>query len=176
MRSFSLCLVWTYVSSQLSKLSKPCHDRVLDVGLLARKVPVPCCWNWAPTRSMYVRIEEAVRRAVERDEPLPGRDVVEQRLLLLGADPRLVGVDHQARVVVQRSRLEVAELVGVDQLDPALGEHRLQLAEPGRRLVVAVVAQEQQLERRSAARQWPARRVPDRQRDENQTEKERATA
>ena len=40
------------------------------------------------------RIEEAVRCAVQRNEALATRDVIEQRLLLLGRDALDIGVDH----------------------------------------------------------------------------------
>ena len=115
---------------------------------IVRNVPVPCRWNCAPTSSMYLRrVEEAVRRAVQRDEALAAGDVVEQRLLLLRRDLRRVGVDDQAVVLAERLGVEVLDLVGVRQLDAALLQHRLKLPEPLRRLMMAVVAEEQELER-----------------------------
>ena len=94
------------------------------------------------------RVEEAVARAVDRDEPLAALDVVEQRLLLLGGDLGVVRVDHQAVVVREVLRVEVVELVGVGQLDAACREDRLQLLEPLGRLVPGVVAEEEHLELR----------------------------
>ena len=74
------------------------------------------------------RVEEAVRGAVQRDEALAARDVIEQRLLLLRAD---LGRGWR-RSAGRRTRpsvfgVQVVELVGVGQLDAALGEHRLQI-------------------------------------------------
>ena len=67
--------------------------------------PVPCLWNWAPTRAMYFgRVQEAERGAVQRDEAAAVRDVVEQRLLLVLADLRRVGVDRPARRTCRASR------------------------------------------------------------------------
>jgi hypothetical protein len=55
----------------------------------------------------------------------------------------VVGEDHQAVVLRQRRRVQVGHLVRVRQGDPPGRQHRLQLPEPGRRLVVPVVAEEQ---------------------------------
>ncbi len=90
------------------------------------------------------RIQEAVRRAVQRDEALAAGDVVEQGLLLLGRDLRRVGVDHQAGVLAERLGIEVVDLVGIRQLDAPLLQHRLKLLEAVRRAVKAAVAQEQE--------------------------------
>ena len=105
------------------------------------------------------RIQEAVRRAVQRDEALAAGDVVEQGLLLLGRDPRRVGIDHQARVLAERLGIQVVELVRVGQLDPPLLQHRLKLLEPRRRLMVAAVAEEEQLERLGRAERRQSRRM-----------------
>ena len=52
-------------------------------------------------------------------------------------------------VLAERLGIQVLDLVGIRQLDAALFQHRLKLREPRRRLMMAVVAEEQQLERLS---------------------------
>src|SRR5205823_3462026 len=76
-----------------------------------------------------IRLDEAVRSAVDRDEALAGSDIVEQCLLLLGGDRRGVGVDQQAVEVGERFRIEGVDAVGVRDLDAARREDGLNLAE-----------------------------------------------
>ena len=93
---------------------------------------MPCRWNWAPTSSMYFgEFRKQYDAQWSGMKPLPPGDVVEQRLLLLGRDPRGVGVDDQAVVLCRASRVQVVDLVGVGQLDAALLQHRLKLPETG---------------------------------------------
>src|SRR5262249_19036483 len=95
---------------------------------------------------VFRRVEEAVRGAVQRDEALAALDEVEQRLLLFRGNLGGVGVDHQPVVAGEQLWIEGVHLVGVGELDAALFQHRLQLAEALRRPVVAVVAEEEDLD------------------------------
>ena len=102
------------------------------------------------------RVEEAVRRAVQRDEALAALDVVEQRLLLLRRDLRRVGVDRSGRRSRRASSaLRSSTLVGVGEVDAAL--RRAPAASCRKRsagLVVAVVAEEEELQPTSSAAWW----------------------
>src|SRR5262249_11170075 len=70
-------------------------------------------------------------------------DEIEQRLLLLGGDLGGVGVDDQAVVAGKDFRIKRLGFVGIDEVDAALLQDGLQLAEAHGRLVVAVVAEEE---------------------------------
>jgi hypothetical protein len=93
------------------------------------------------------RILEAERRAVERDQPLAPFNVVEQRLLLLRPDLLGIRIDGDAVVLVENLRRQRIERIGVGEIDAVLGERGLKLAEPGLRLMMSVVAEEQDADR-----------------------------
>jgi hypothetical protein len=65
---------------------------------------------------------------------------------LLGQDAGGVGVDDEAGVFAERVGIEVFDFVGVGEVDAPLFQHRLELLEAGGGLVVAVVAEEEDLE------------------------------
>ena len=74
-------------------------------AMMVRKVPVLWLLELGADQvDVLRRIEEAVRRAVQRDEALAAGDVVEQGLFLLGRDLVDVGVDDQAVVGSQGLR------------------------------------------------------------------------
>src|SRR5262249_52726104 len=84
------------------KAAEAAHDRVLafsqDGAKRARAVPL----KLSPDQlDVFGRVQEAVRRAVERDEPLAAGDIVEQSLLLFGGDARGVGIDDQAVIFAE---------------------------------------------------------------------------
>src|SRR5207253_2292426 len=99
------------------------------------------------------RIEKTVRRAVQWNEALTRFDVFEQRLFLLSADFREVRVNQQAVVFRQRLGVERLGAIGVPQLDTAFFEHRMQLAKTVTWLVMPIVAEEENLDRRRLGRQ-----------------------
>ena len=111
-----------------------------------RPRPVP---QELPThqRDDVVVVPKAVARTVQRDEALATGDVIEQRLGLVILD--LVDVREQHQPVELRELLviQVADDIGVFQLNPASLHHRLQLPEPSTRLMMPVVTKIQQLER-----------------------------
>ncbi len=121
--------------------------RVDDLGVeLARAVPLEL---GADERDVLRRVEEAVRRAVERHEAAAPVDVVEQGLFLLGADRRRCWRrSSRASYCASVSRVQVAELLGIGDVDAPAGEHRRDLRGPVGRTVVPLVAQEQDLDRR----------------------------
>jgi hypothetical protein len=59
------------------------------------------------------RIQEAIRRTMQRDEAFAAGDIIEQRLLLLGRNLRRVGIDDQAIVFAERLRIEVLDRAAV---------------------------------------------------------------
>src|SRR5262249_12616037 len=89
------------------------------------------------------RVEEAVRRSVQRDKTAAALDEIEQGLLPFGADARGVGVDDEAVVAGEDVRIQRLHFIGVGQVDAAPGEDRQQLAEAIGGAVMAVVAEEE---------------------------------
>ena len=81
------------------------HDRVRrvdDLGVeLARAVPLEL---GADQGDVLGRIEEAIRRAVQRHEAAAAFDVVEQGLFLVGLISVDIGVDRAGRRTAPRSR------------------------------------------------------------------------
>ncbi len=114
-------------------------------------------------------IEEAIRRAMERDEALAGRDEIEQGGLLRRRDFGDIRIDQQSVIAPERLGVERINGVGVGQLDAAFFENRLQLAKPFHRLVMPVVAEEENLDRRRLGRQRDGQRDQQRQRERNGT-------
>ena len=77
----------------------------------------------ADQRDVRGRVQEAERGAVQGDEAAAARHVVEQRLLLVLADPSRIGVDEHRVILSERLRIQVRHLLGVGHLDPASGQH-----------------------------------------------------
>ena len=94
-----------------------------------------------------VRISEAIRRTVQRYEPAAIDDVVEERFLLLGGDLIEILINDQRVVLGERLRIEVADVLGVFDLDPAIMHHRDELFSSVRRSMVTAVPEEQHIER-----------------------------
>src|SRR5262245_7137755 len=86
---------------------------------------------------------------MDRDETLATLDEIEQRLFLVGRDPRGVGVDDQSVVAAKDRGVESVRFVRVGDVDAALGQNRLKLAEALGRAMMAVVAEEEDLDRLS---------------------------
>ena len=101
----------------------------------------------ADQRDVLGRVQEAERGAVQRDEAAAARDVVEQRLLLVLADLRRVGVDEQRVVLAERLGVQVRHLLGVGHLDPASGQDRGDLRVAIGGAVMPLVAEEEDRER-----------------------------
>ena len=115
----------------------------------------------ADDRDVARRLGEHERGAVDGDHRLAALDEVDQRLLLLRRDRLVVGVEHEAVVVLQRRRDQ--RLLGrrhVRHLDAAAGQRRgderQQLAG---RVMVAIVAEEQQAQRARLGRRRRRRGV-----------------
>ena len=121
----------------------------------------------ADERDVLRRVEETERRAVERDQPLAAFDVVENRLLLIRRDLLLVRVDGEAVVLVEDLRRQRIECIGVGELDAMLREGGLELAESSLRLVMAVVAEEEDADRAGVLGVADRREERDRQHSED---------
>jgi hypothetical protein len=80
---------------------------------------------------------------VERDEAFAAGDVFEEGLFLLRENFGCVGIDEEAGVFVERGGVQVFGLVGVRQVDAAFFQNGLDLREARRRLVMAVVTEEE---------------------------------
>jgi hypothetical protein len=83
---------------------------------------------------------------VKRHEALATADEVDDRRFALGRKLVDVGVDGKHVVPAEDRPIEVLEAFGIDKLDPALGEHRLELGEAVGGAVVPLVAEEQDLQ------------------------------
>ena len=129
--------------------AKPLHHRLLwrDVhrAKFTHAVLLELCADEVDPRR---RIAKTVTRAVQRHEPLAVADKVEDRRLGCGRKGVDVGVDHKRVVGGERVRREVADPVGVDQLDAPRGQHRLELRKPLGGLMVTAVPQKQHLDGR----------------------------
>ena len=97
----------------------------------------------ADQRDVLGGVQEAERGAVQRDEAAAARHVVEQRLLLVLADPGRIGVDEQRVILAERLGVQVRHLLGVGDLDPASGQHRGDLRVAIGGAVVPLVAEEE---------------------------------
>ncbi len=108
----------------------------------------------ADERGVPGRIEEAIRRAVQRHKTAARFDVVEQGLLLGGLDVVDIGVDDQGSEMLEVIAIEVAKPLGVSDVDAPSGEHRYELRGSVRGAVVPAIAKKQDIERqgRSASR------------------------
>ncbi len=93
------------------------------------------------------RIEEAVRRAVERDQAATPFDIVDQRFFLLGGDRFDVRVDDQAPVGIESGRRQAVDVTGVLDLNPSLGKDGDQLLGTGGWLMMAVIPQKKETNR-----------------------------
>ena len=115
------------------KAAEPLHHRMLGGhdhgGELAGAVLLELCADQVDPDG---RVLEAEARAVERHEPLPAADILHDRRLGRGRDRLDVGVDSQDVVVGEPRGGEVADVLGVDQVDAPAGEHRLEVGEPPR--------------------------------------------
>ena len=98
------------------------------------------------------RIAETEARAVQGNEAFPVADKLEDRPLPVGRKRIDVRVDRQRVVLAKHPGIEVFEPVGVDQFNATRRQHRLELREALRGLVVASVAEKEHPDRRLGRR------------------------
>lgn len=124
---------------QRMRLRSLCRSDTERPGSMPLKLP-------AHQRHDIVVVAEAVTRAVQRHKPLTAGDVVQQCLGLFVLDLVDVSKQHQSIELRQPLGIEIANDVGVLQLNPTNFQHRLQLPKPRPRLMMPVVTEIQQLE------------------------------
>ena len=129
------------------------HDRVVGVDDLGvERAGAVALELGADEGDVRRRVEEAVRGAVERDEAAAAGDVVEQGLLLRRARSRRCWRrSSRASYLARVSRVEVGDVLGVGDVDPPAGQDRGELRGAVGRAVVALVAEEQDLQRRAGS-------------------------
>ena len=83
---------------------------------------------------------------MQRHKPAAARHVIQQGLFLGRIDFVDVRIQQQGIVFVEILRIQVDDIIGINQLDAPLGEHGLDLHKPLPRPMMPVVPQEQHFE------------------------------
>jgi len=80
---------------------------------------------------------------MQRRESAASRDKIQKGLLLLWRNPRVIRVNGDAIEPCEIRRIQVGEILRVNQFDTFGGEHRLKLLEAFSRAMMAIISQEQ---------------------------------
>ncbi len=112
-----------------------------DAGFMALELT-------AHQRDVFRRIEETVRGTVQRDQTLAVLDEIEQCLLLLRRNLRVIGIDDETIVTRQVLGIKTIEIVGIGHVDAGAGQRRQNVAGAFDGLVMAVVAEKQHFDPR----------------------------
>ena len=126
---------------------------------LAGAMPLELAAN---QRDVFVRPGEFRGRGMERNHTVPGFDVIEERLLLLGSDCRVIAVQHQRVVEPEPGRRErLRRGCRVGELDAAARQGRGEEREHLCRIVRLhfVLAEEQDPDRPAGLGRNPRRRA-----------------
>ena len=127
--------------------AKPLHHRMrwrdVDRATFTGAVLLKLCPDEVDPRG---RIAETKTRAVQRHEPLAIPDEIEDRRLGRRRQRVDVGVDGQRVVGGEHLRIEIRDLVCVNEFDAPRREHRFELRKPLGWLVVPAIAQKQHLD------------------------------
>lgn len=91
-------------------------------------------------------IAKAVAGTVQRNKTLALSDKVQQRFRLFLTNGINVGINDEASVILQRRRVQILHLIGIDQFNAPLLHHGLQLLEPYPRLMMTIVSKVKELE------------------------------
>ncbi len=129
------------------KAAEALHDGMLRRGQFRAECPRAMLQELRPhERDHILGIAKAKARTVEWHKTLAARDIFQQCLFFRRGNRIDVRIQQKRIILFQVLGIEIPHLIGIDQFNAPLFENGFKLHEAFPRLVVAVVAQEQDLQ------------------------------